>query len=256
MRSTRFRIITGGVLFLLAALMASPNAEPISTDAVELSQDSQDSVSTAPKGKTPAPAQKASPEMVLQPGEALVLSTLPDTGFLNGVYPVDDQGYAHFPVVGMVKVAGIPIPQLQENLKQEFIDYLRYPTLTVKPLIRVSLMGGFARPGLYYVSPSSNLWEAVRMGGGMQRKDGIEKLRWKRDREFVAKDVVPYFQSGNSLRAIGFKSGDQLLVTQRPDRTGWEVFRQEVLPVLSAVLSTATTAASLYLTYEAWKDNR
>ncbi len=246
--------------------------EPISTEVVEesistprtkekkQSQEQYKSIRETPGDDQVASKVKAAPvepsAMMLEPGEALHLSTLPDTGFLNGTYSIDDQGFAHFPVVGMIKVSGIAIPKLQEKLKEEFIDYLRYPTLTVKPLIRVSLMGGFARPGLYYISPQANLWEAVRIGGGVQRRDGIEKMKWKRDRELVTKDLVPYFQSGKSLSSIGFESGDQLQLINRPEKTGWEIFKGDVLPMITFVLSTASSAATVYFAYDAIRDNR
>jgi hypothetical protein len=136
------------------------------------------------------------------------------------------------------------------------MPFIRYPYIVVRPLLRISLFGGFARPGLYYVDPHVTLWDAVRLGGTTVRKDGLNKMVWERDHSIIQKDVVPYFQSQKSLYQIGFQSGDRLSVTNKPELTKWEMFRTDILPFLSIVLSAAMSAATLYNTYYVIKETR
>jgi len=71
------------------------------------------------------------------------------------------------------------------------------------------------------------------------REDGIKKMHWVHDDsgKIVTRNILPYLQSDKSLLAIGFKSGDQLTVTATPKQQGWEVFRDDILPVLSLAVS-------------------
>ena len=185
-------------------------------------------------------------------GDALEIRLFPDTSSsLNDVYPIDGAGFADFPILGLIQVTNRSEAQLIELLRPAYLDYLHYPNIQIRPLIRVGLLGGFQNPGLYWIDPRLSLWSAIQVAGGPQREDGVRKLRWERDRMTVKYDLVQDYQSGQSLRQIGFRSGDQIRVTASPLRTKWEVFRQDVLPILSFALTSAISALTLY---EVWRD--
>lgn len=191
------------------------------------------------------------------PGDAIKVSVFPDTAtFPSGTYLIDGEGYVDFPIIGYIKITSMSIQDLTELLKKTYMPFIRFPYVVVRPLMRISLFGGFARPGLYYVDPHITLWDAVRLGGTTARRDGLKKMVWERDRSVIQKDIVPHFQSQQSLYQIGFRSGDRLSVTNRPEMTKWETFRSDVLPVVSIVLSTAISAASVYSTYYLITRNR
>lgn len=180
------------------------------------------------------------------PGDAIFISNLPDTtSFMNGIFAIDDRGFAEFPMVGKVNVSKMTRDELIEFLKTRLRDQLNYPNLYVKPVVRISLLGGFRRPGLYYVDINSSLWEAVRLAGGTLLEEGIYDLRWERDGDERSDEVVKFFESGTSLKKMGFQSGDQVW-TPSPDReTFWDTVR-DVMPILTF----ATTIFVVYSTYQ------
>lgn len=185
-----------------------------------------------------------------RPGDALLITTYPDSaGFPSGFYPIDGEGYADFPIIGYVKVTGMSADELAKLLADKYVDFMRYPHMSIRPLIRVALNGGFYRPGLYWLNPHSTLWQTVQIAGGTQRMDGFKMLKWERDRKVLNNDLVHLLQEGKSLYQIGFRTGDQITVIQQPQRTGWEIFRSDVLPVLSFTISTAVSVVSLYNTF-------
>jgi protein involved in polysaccharide export with SLBB domain len=191
------------------------------------------------------------------PGDAIRIMVFPDTNtFPSGTYFIDGEGYVDLPIIGYLKITTMTIQDLTELLKKTYIQFVRFPYIIVRPLMRVSLFGGFVRPGLYYVDPHATLWEAIRCGGITQRRDGLSKIVWERDHSVVKKDIVPLFKSQSSLYQLGFQSGDRLSVTLRPENTRWEVFRAEVLPILTLVMSTALSAATLYQTYSVLQETR
>ncbi len=200
-------------------------------------------------GQTAAEVPKDDPnwaEFPFTPGDGLFISTFPDTAsFLNGVFAIDDRGYAELPIVGKIHVSQMTPKDLRTFLKKNFESYLKFPNFYVKPVVRVSLLGGFVRPGLYYVDINSSLWDIVHLAGGTLTEDGIKELRWQHGNKEITKHIVDFYEKGVSLRNMGFKSGD-IFWTPSPTRpTFWDHVR-DVLPVLSF----ATTLWAIYNTYQ------
>jgi protein involved in polysaccharide export with SLBB domain len=188
-------------------------------------------------------------------GDAIKITIYPDSVlFLNGFYTIDKSGYVNLPILGLVPVIDKTRNEFIDFLKKEYSDYLRYPNINVNSYMRVSFFGGFYRPGLYWVENRNSLWDALQLAGGINREDGLKKLRWERDGKIISYNVIQDFQSGNSLQSMGFKSGDQLCVTFKPKQQFWETFRQEVLPLFTFTLSSLVTAASLYQAYRLYTE--
>lgn len=178
-------------------------------------------------------------------GDGLFVNTFPDSNsFLNRVFPIDDRGFAEFPIVGKVKVTEMTDKQLVDYLKQTFKNYLRYPNVYVKPMVRISMLGGFRRPGLYYVDIDNSLWDAVYQTGGPVLEDGIYEMHWERNEEEKTDDITKLFESGVSLRVMGFKSGDQVWTPSPDSRTIWDTI-SDIIPILSFT----STVFVMYMTY-------
>ncbi|NOX87861.1 MAG: hypothetical protein GXO77_02465 [Calditrichaeota bacterium] len=185
-------------------------------------------------------------EFPFTPGDGLLISTFPDTtSFLNGTFAIDDRGYVELPIVGKVRVSKMTVEDLIFFLKTNYESYLRFPNIYVKPLVRVSLLGGFVRPGLYYVDINSSLWDVIYLAGGTLMEDGIYNLRWERREKEQSSNLVSFFERGISLKRMGFKSGD-ILWTPSPTRKNfWDKVR-DVMPILTF----ATTIWAIYNTYQ------
>jgi protein involved in polysaccharide export with SLBB domain len=184
------------------------------------------------------------------PGEAIKISVYPDSAlFLNGFYQIDNDYNVNLPILGLVSLKNRSHVDLINFLKKEYSDYLRYPNINVTPFIRVSFFGGFFRPGLYWIEPRNTLWDAVQMAGGVNREDGLKKIRWERNGTVVSNNIIAPFESGTSLTNMGFRSGDQLCVTAKSKLVFWDVFRQDIIPILTFALSSAVTSMTAYQTY-------
>lgn len=184
-------------------------------------------------------------------GDALQISIYPDTGsFLNGIYPIDENGVADLPVIGMLKVTDTPPLELERRLRSAYVTFLAQPNIQVRPLIRAAALGGFHRPGLYYLDARESLWSLIFRAGGTLREDGVRKLRWEHNNTIVSSNLAPYLESGQSLISMGFRSGDQIRVTQTPKRDTWDIFRSDVLPVLTFIVSSVTAVATTYVALE------
>jgi protein involved in polysaccharide export with SLBB domain len=190
-------------------------------------------------------------------GDAVRIAVFQDSlHFVNGIYHIDDDGCVFLPIVGKIKIDTMPERNLTSYLNSAYLQFLRYPTIQVQPLIRISLLGGFAKPGLFYVSPSASLWDAVAMAGGPAREDGIKKITWERDGKTVNNDLLQSIESGVSLKTMGIRSGDQFWVTHVSVRDGWEIFTTGVLPILSVSVTAAATTATVYYLFQTSKGTK
>lgn len=167
------------------------------------------------------------------------------TSFLNKTYPIDDRGYVEFPLLGKVHITNMSKKELKDFIRKNFRNYIRYPDFDVKPMVRVALHGGFQRPGLYYVDINSSLWDIIYDVGGTIREDGIYEMHWERLGDEESEEVTKLFESGISLRAMGFKSGDQIWTPSPDARTIWDTMR-DVMPLLTF----STTVWVLYDNYQ------
>jgi len=187
-------------------------------------------------------------------GDGLEILAFPDTGgFPSGFYPIDGEGYVDFPIIGYIKVIELSADTLAKILAEKYIDFMRYPYMRIRPAIRVSLNGGFYRPGLYWIDPHATLWEAIQTAGGTLRADGFRKLKWERNSLVLNDHLTPIIQEGKSLYQIGLQSGDQITIIQRPQQTNWDVFRSDILPVLTMTISTVVSAFTVYNSYLLYK---
>jgi protein involved in polysaccharide export with SLBB domain len=233
------------VLLTIAAIVVFGQSSSVATS----------SVTSAPLVQAAPPANSGaqhSPQGFAK-GDAVRISVFPDSlHFVNGVYHIDDSGYVFLPLLGEVRIDTMSTKSLGKLLNSSYVQFLRYPTIQVQPLIRLSLVGGFAKPGLFYVSPSASLWDAVSLAGGPVREDGLKKMTWIRNGKTVSGDLEPIVQSGVSLSTAGVRSGDILRTLQAPKRDRWEIFTTGVLPVLGVTISAVSAAATLYYVYETY----
>jgi hypothetical protein len=190
-------------------------------------------------------------------GDAVGILVAPDTAsFLKGEYIIDDDGCINLPIIGRKRITAMTQEELTSYLKNAFVQYLRYPGVQVQPLIRLELMGGFQRPGFYYISPHAAFWDVFHLAGAPVREDGLEKIKLLRSHITIDFDPVRSIEIGQSLKQMGIQSGDQIMVTARPLKTKWDSFKDDVLPILSLTLSLAATTATAYISYETYKGGR
>lgn len=130
---------------------------------------------------------------------------------INDEYSISREGTIFMPLVGKIKVAGYNQESLIELLAQKFSPYFKEPFITVTPLIRLTLMGAFNKPGSYRIDPNASLWELIKMAEGPTSSCDLNSLRVERGGEVVMKDLLSSFERGYSLKEIGVRSGDQIM---------------------------------------------
>jgi protein involved in polysaccharide export with SLBB domain len=193
------------------------------------------------------PQQSRSSSSYFTPGDGVMISVFPDTAsFLNNIFPIDDRGYVELPIYGKIRLTDMTKVEFENFLKDKYRDYLRFPYVRVKTMIRVSVLGGVPTPGFYYYDPEYSLWELIHRAGGTTDEDGLKKMKWQRDRDDVNDNLIPYLQSGISLQNMGFRSGDQIWVRTPAKPSAFQQITRTVFPFITFALSMFT----FYYTYQ------
>jgi polysaccharide export outer membrane protein len=101
----------------------------------------------------------------------------PPNGFL-----VDAEGFVRFPIIGMVKVAGIEKNELCEILRNKLIPFVKDPVFSIRLLnFKVTVMGEVYRPGTIYIpSDRVTVLDAIAISGDLQitaRRDNVLVIR-------------------------------------------------------------------------------
>lgn len=181
---------------------------------------------------------------VFQPGDAVrieIWELYPDERLNINItrdYPINPEGYIVMPLVGPVKVRGLTVYELMQDLEEKYRVYLRAPYIHVRPLIRITLQGAFNQPGSYRADPSSSLWDLVAMAGGPNSRADLKRMYVERGGKIIIKRLLESFESGYALEEVGIETGDQIIV---PIRRGIN------LQTMVVIINLFASLALLYL---------
>jgi protein involved in polysaccharide export with SLBB domain len=214
-------------------------------DVIAASNTEEPGIVTTPESQQPQ-------EPLILPyvaGDAILISTYPDTSsFLNGIFPIDDQGYVEFPIGDRINITKMNEQIFVKYLRDNYQNYMLSPNLFVKPMIRVAVVGGFVTPGFYYVDNKMSLWDLIKLAGGPNHEEAIKDINWERNGEKVIEDVTPFLEHGVSLKTMGFQSGDLVWAPSPEAEDTWDFIITKILPV-------AAFSVTLYLVWMTYQTN-
>ncbi len=117
----------------------------------------------------PQPARGAGLEYAVGDGDVLFISVWENPD-LDQEVVVRPDGRISFPLVGDLPAAGMSIVALDEMLTERLKEYIRAPeiSISIRKLggSKVIMLGEVAHPGVYAVSGSKTVLEAVALAGG------------------------------------------------------------------------------------------
>ncbi|MCM8771110.1 MAG: polysaccharide biosynthesis/export family protein [Candidatus Omnitrophica bacterium] len=154
------------------ALSAFPQEE---TRPKYLEKISQKENTSDKEGLVQAPAPAATKEeptalhYTIGVGDVLYISVWQEDKLSQDVI-VRPDGMISFPLAGDVPAAGLTLPELDEELTKRLEEFIRYPevSITVKKSggQKIIVLGEVTWPGVYYVTGSRTVLEAVALANG------------------------------------------------------------------------------------------
>jgi protein involved in polysaccharide export with SLBB domain len=179
----------------------------------------------------------ANPALTLRPGDALRITVWPNAE-LGGEFGIDEAGYVYLPVLAAVRVAGIPVDRVREELRLGYAEAMRNPVVNVTPVFSVTVTGAVQRPGIYAVTPTHSLFDVLGMAGGFHASANAEQVRVVRPGQVIRFDALRALEHGEGLEGVQLRSGDQIVVPQARS-FNWR-----------NILTVVQTLSLLFVTYE------
>lgn len=190
----------------------------------------------SPGAPSPHLADSTASPLAIRPGDVIKIQVWGHED-LSGEFPVDENYNLLFPIVGDINVRQLTVNQLRDRLRQELSQLLTRPFVTIVPLFRVAVMGEVERPGLYSVDPTLTIFDLLALAGGPRRAANERKMRLIRTGEQLQVALEPAALARATLRELGIRSGDQLIVPRRAiTREDWGL----LLSVANLVLISYT----------------
>jgi len=185
---------------------------------------------------TAAAGAAATSQPTLNPGDLLQVRIWREPD-LSGEFLVGPDGTVTLPKIGVQRVAGLPLAQLQDRLMELYRVSLRNPSITIIPLRRVQVLGHVNRPGIFNVDPTLTLNGVLALAGGANGNGNLRRVRLVREGRVLHERVT----AGATLVTLDVRSGDQLYVGER----SWADRHSGLL--VGALISTATTLVTTLL---------
>ena len=163
---------------------------------------------------------------IIGPGDELIVSLWGETQ-LRKTYVISNDGKIYDEKVGLMNPIGMEMDELRTYLYKKFARV--YSTLDRdKPTtfldvslgrlksINVNFVGEFLRPGVYSISPFSNLITGIIQAGGIDTTGSLRNISIKRNRKtFSNVDLYDYLIKGDLPNKIQLRNQDVVFVPIR-----------------------------------------
>lgn len=151
--------------------------------------------------------------VVVRPGDVLQIQVWPDKD-LGGEFPIEETGLVYLPVLGAVPVGGRGIVDIRSELRARYGQSMKDPVIVVVPLVRISVIGAVARPGVYMVPPTESAVDVILRAGGFNELADQERIEIVRGGQSIA------VHTDQAIRALpgaslALQSNDWILVPAR-----------------------------------------
>ena len=163
-------------------------------------------------------------------------------GFPNGIgvndIMIGPDGYVQLPYAGIVKLAGLTVPEATDLLKERLGQYIKIPDMSVIVKSygprKVYVMGEVNLPGVKELSiDSMDVFSAISNAGGVGKRGRpkhIQLIRTIDDHMYVKEiDLKAYIKDHDITQNIRLLDGDMIYV---PD-SNKIIFSEDIMPYVS-----------------------
>lgn len=176
----------------------------------------------------------AAEEYMMTPGDQLqiyvfghpdISSTRANT---DSAYTVRPDGKLNFPLVGEIDVNGLTVYEFTKLLTKELSEYIINPNITVNVAklgtTRVFVMGEVSKQGMYELTKSHRVMDALGAAGGFTQKAAKKDIYLMRNvgkpEENVQKlNILNYMKKGDMSQNLVLQEGDCLFLTSNHKMT-------------------------------------
>ncbi len=165
--------------------------------------------------------QQPSPEQRTAAATRTVEQQLSDT------FPVGPGRELSLPTIGPVSLRGVLRSELEAHLTRAIGRFIKDPVVHARATVRLSIVGGVAKPGFYFVPADAVVSEALMVAGGPIQDAKLSDLRIERSGKPLL-EGLPLQQAmaeGRTIDELNLRAGDQFVVPINPRGTTYETVR-------------------------------
>lgn len=134
---------------------------------------------------------------------------------LSGEFPIDENYDLFYPIVGAINVRELTVRQLRDRLNHELETLFQRPFIVVTPLFRIAVLGEVQRPSLYSIDPTMTVYDVIALAGGVTTAANQRKIQLLRGGEEVRLALDATAIGRATLRDLGIRSGDHIVVPRK-----------------------------------------
>ncbi len=173
---------------------------------------------------------------MLSPGDSVRIVVWRKPEF-SGDFVIAPDGTVTHPLFKDVKIAGVPLPSAEANVRRYLSQYDQNPQFVLEPLLRVAVSGEVPRPMVFAAQPETSIAQAVARAGGTNQFGNRSRVRVIRtessgsQRVFYANLQDPSDRTAQSP----IRSGDQIVVDRKKS-----FFKDILFPTVAFIGSIAS----------------
>jgi polysaccharide export outer membrane protein len=123
------------------------------------------------------------------------------------------------PMIGAVPLRGVLRSELKDKVSAYLSQYLREPSVEVRPLMRIAVEGQVNKPGFYAAAPERPLADVINAAGGFTQQAKMTDMRLQRGGTTImnGRELQAAMGQGYSLDRLNMRPGDRVFVPPRAD---------------------------------------
>lgn len=162
-------------------------------------------------------------------------------------YPVDQQGFVQYPLIGRIKASGVSVPQFTANLRAQLQRYLKYSDPQVKVVDyrgnKFFIDGEVSKSGEFAITDAPvSLYTAISMAGGATATGDSNNIILNRNGTTYNVGLQSLREMNSSANKIYLQDGDSIHVNSQDINKVYvlgEFGRVAPVPILEQGLSLA-----------------
>src|SRR5690554_6865488 len=131
---------------------------------------------------------------------------------------VGPDGRINLPLVGSIRVEGMTLNELKEEVKARYAEYIKNPEINIDlkeyKRGRIMVLGEVRNPGSYQLQPGDRVLDAVSRAGGFNQSASLQEIKLSRGQEVIILDLQAINTGGSIIDNHRLQDGDVLFIAQ------------------------------------------
>jgi polysaccharide export outer membrane protein len=165
------------------------------------------------------PANIWAQDYIIGPDDVLKISVYREED-MNREVRISSDGYISFPLLGKVKVVGMTVPELENNLTEGLKKYLKNPQVTafIQEYSTITVSGQIKNPGSFPLRGEMSVLEAISIAGGFTKiaaQNAVKVMRLEEgEKKTIMVRVADISKTGDKSKDVFLKRGDIVFVPE------------------------------------------